>query len=85
MVKRIINGVVTKISGRKTIKVTVCTRRRHKRYVKYVNIHRNFLVHDEHNQCVVGDSVLCIESRPLSKRKCFMLLKIKDAVANNSS
>ena len=74
--KKIINGIVEKISGNKTIKVKIYFRRKHKRYVRFVSIYRNFLVHDEHNVCVVGDRVSCIESRPISKNKHFMLLKI---------
>lgn len=49
---------------------------KHKRYGKYIKRHTKLYVHDESNQCKVGDTVLISQCRPLSKQKNWQLVKI---------
>ena len=53
----------------KTVTVMVTRRVRHPLYKKYVTKRKKYLAHDERNEYQVGDVVVIIESRPLSKRK----------------
>ena len=71
--KREIQGVVVKISGDKTASVLVERRVMHPRYHKVVKRFKKYLIHDESNTLTVGDKVIAIECRPLSKTKSFRL------------
>jgi small subunit ribosomal protein S17 len=70
--------VGTVISDRmdKTIVVRVQTLKAHPRYKKVVRQSSRFKVHDEQNQCTVGDRVRIVETRPLSHDKRWRLLEI---------
>ena len=74
--KREIQGKVVKISGDKTISMVVERRVMHPRYHKVVKRFKKYLVHDERNECSVGDEVVAIECRPLSKTKSFRLKSV---------
>jgi len=74
--KREIQGNVVKIAGDKTITVLVERRVMHPRYHKVVKRFKKYLVHDEQNECRVGDEVVAIECRPLSKTKSFRLKSV---------
>ena len=74
--KREIQGKVVKISGDKTISMVVERRVMHPRYHKVVKRFKKYLVHDERNECKVGDEIIAIECRPLSKRKSFRLKSV---------
>jgi len=76
MPKRVIKGVVIKKSGDKTVKVLVERRIVHPKYHKIVKRFKKFLVHDGENRAQVGDVVTAVESRPISKRKTFVLQEI---------
>ncbi|MDO9267167.1 MAG: 30S ribosomal protein S17 [Sulfurimonas sp.] len=71
--KREIQGNVVKISGDKTASVVVERRVMHPRYHKVVKRFKKYLVHDERNELKVGDQVIAIECRPLSKTKSYRL------------
>ena len=71
--KREIQGNVVKIAGDKTITVLVERRVMHPRYHKVVKRFKKYLVHDERNEAKVGDEIIAIECRPLSKTKSFRL------------
>ncbi|GHV08853.1 30S ribosomal protein S17 [Campylobacterota bacterium] len=71
--KREIEGVVVSKSGDKSVKIRVERRVLHPRYHKFVRRFNNFQVHDEKNELLVGDKVVAIESRPISKNKSFRL------------
>ncbi len=60
----------------KTIVVRVQRRFRHPRYKKVVTAYTKFYAHDEKNQAKVGDRVRIIETRPLSKLKCWRLAEV---------
>jgi len=53
----------------KTVVVVVNRLVREGRYKKYVRRRSKYKAHDKDNQCNIGDRVLIIESRPLSKEK----------------
>jgi len=71
--KRVIQGVVVSRAGDKTCKIRVERRVLHPKYHKIVRRFKNYLVHDESNETVVGDLVTAVECRPLSKTKAFRL------------
>ena len=79
MSKREIQGVVVKKAGDKTATVLVERRVMHPRYHKTVKRFKKYLVHDENNTLNVGDEVIAIECRPLSKRKSFTLKSVVGA------
>ena len=74
--KREIQGKVVRIAGDKTVSVVVERRVMHPRYHKVVKRFKKYLVHDERNECSVGDEVVAIECRPLSKTKSFRLKSV---------
>lgn len=68
-----LTGVVTSSVENKTITVTVTSRETHPIYGKQYTISRKYAAHDENNQAKKGDLVRITESRPVSKRKSFVL------------
>ena len=74
--KREIQGVVVKRSGDKTASVLITRSVLHPKYHKTVKRFKKYLVHDEKNELNVGDSVIAVECRPLSKTKSFRLKTI---------
>ena len=62
-------GVVTSNKMQKTVVVTVDRQIIHPLYKRVVRRSKNFLAHDEKNECHVGDRVRIQETRPLSSRK----------------
>lgn len=70
------NAFVVSKSGDKTISVQVNTYKAHKLYGKRSKYSKKFLVHDEKNEAKIGDKVLIMETRLLSKNKYFRLVKI---------
>lgn len=71
--KREIQGVVVKRSGDKTVAVLVTRSVLHPKYHKTVKRFKKYLIHDERNELNVGDTVIAVECRPLSKTKSFRL------------
>lgn len=60
----------------KTIVVAEKRKVKHPIYGKFVNKTTKFHVHDEKNDCNIGDLVKIMETRPLSKSKCWRLVEI---------
>ena len=60
----------------KTIVVAIETSVKHSLYNKIVRRTVKFKAHDENNECNVGDKVLIMETRPLSKDKNWRLVEI---------
>ena len=60
----------------KTCVVSVTSNVKHPLYKKVVKITKKFKVHDENNDCKVGDTVEIMETRPISKTTHFRLLRI---------
>jgi len=69
-------GVVVSDKMDKTTVVAIKTKVRHPLYGKMVNRTRKFKVHDEENQCGIGDTVKIMETRPISKDKRWRLVEI---------
>ncbi len=76
---REIQGEVVKISGDKTASMLVERRVMHPRYHKVVKRFKKYLIHDENNTLKVGDKVIAVECRPLSKTKSFRLKTVVGA------
>ena len=74
MPRRVLQGVVVSHKGDKTIVVMVERRVMHPIYKKFVTRSKKFLAHDESNACKSGDTVRIQESRPISKRKRWVVL-----------
>jgi small subunit ribosomal protein S17 len=70
-------GVVVSDKMDKTIVVAIENRVTHKRYGKIISKTKRYKVHDENNDCQVGDSVIISETRPLSKTKRWRLKELK--------
>lgn len=66
-------GLVVSDKMQKSIVVRVTRRVRHPLYKKYFYKSKKYLVHDENDECNVGDTVRIIETRPLSARKRWRL------------
>lgn len=60
----------------KTIVVLVETYKNHPLYGKRVKYSKKYKTHDENNQAKIGDKVMIMETRPLSKDKHFRLVKV---------
>jgi small subunit ribosomal protein S17 len=69
-------GIVSSDKMEKTITVTVKYKEKHPIYGKFVNKTKKYHAHDEKNECQVGDKVLLMETRPLSKLKRWRLVEI---------
>ena len=69
-------GIVTSNKMDKSIVVSVVKRVKHPMYGKFVLHTKKFVPHDEKNDCNIGDTVRIMETRPLSKTKCWRLVEI---------
>jgi len=74
--RKTLTGIVTSRSGNKSVKVTYEFKIRHPRYNKEVKRQTVVHAHDEANDCGVGDRVVIMETRPLSKLKRFRVVSI---------
>jgi len=74
MPKRILQGVVVSDSCDKTVIVRVERRVMHPLYKKFVSRSKKYAAHDEENRYRAGDAVRIEESRPISKRKRWVVL-----------
>ena len=62
----------------KTVVVVVETQKRHRLYGKVVRTAKRYKAHDEGNECLVGDQVRLLESRPLSRDKRWVVQEIME-------
>ena len=69
-------GVVVSDKMHKTCVIQFTTRVRHPLYGKIMNQTSKLKVHDENNECGVGDTIKVMETRPLSKDKRWRLVEI---------
>jgi len=69
-------GTVKSSSMDKSITVAVQRKMKHPMYGKFIGKTTKFMAHDEKNECGVGDTVRIMETRPLSKNKCWRLVEI---------
>lgn len=69
-------GIVVSDKMDKTIVVAIEDSVTHPLYKKIIKRTMKFKAHDENNECGVGDRVMIMETRPLSKDKNWRLVKI---------
>ena len=69
-------GVVTSNKMTKSIVVSETSKVKHPLYGKFVLKTKKYVAHDELNDCNIGDKVRIMETRPLSKNKCWRLVEI---------
>ena len=69
-------GVVVSNKMDKTATVSVDRLLLEQRFKKYVKHSKKFLVHDAKNECEMGDLVQIKETRPISKRKTWAIVKV---------
>ena len=72
--RKVMTGKVVSTAMQKTAVVTIERLVRHEEYGKYIRQRSRFKIHDEKNECKVGDVVRFMETRPLSKDKRWRLL-----------
>jgi small subunit ribosomal protein S17 len=76
MAKTEIVGKVVSDKMDKSVVVTVERQVRHDVYGKQQRLTSRFMAHDEKNEAKVGDRVALVESRPLSRRKRWVVVRI---------
>ena len=69
-------GVVTSNKMEKSIVVSETKKVKNPMYGKYVLKTKKYVAHDEKNDCNEGDTVRIMETRPLSKTKCWRVIEI---------
>jgi len=84
MPKRILQGIVVSDACDKTIIVRVERRVMHPIYKKFISRSKKYAAHDETNRYRAGDRVRIEESRPLSKRKHWVVLSEPEKVAEGA-
>ncbi len=74
--RKVRTGVVVSNKMNKSITVAVERKLKHAKYGKFMKKTTTFMAHDEANACNEGDTVKIMETRPLSKNKCWRLVEI---------
>ena len=69
-------GLVVSNKMEKSIVVSEVKRVKHPMYGKFVLKTKKYVVHDEKNDCNVGDTVRIMETRPISRSKCWRMVEI---------
>jgi small subunit ribosomal protein S17 len=75
-------GVVTSDKMQKTVVVKTMHLTRHAKYSKTVKLHNKFKAHDEKGIAKLGDTVIIVETRPLSKDKRFIVKQVLKKAQN---
>ncbi|CAA6801438.1 MAG: SSU ribosomal protein S17p (S11e) [uncultured Thiotrichaceae bacterium] len=81
-IERSLQGVVSSDKMDKTVVVKIERKVKHALYGKYIRRSTTFHVHDENNECKVGDTVMFKECRPYSKKKHWTLLEVVEKTAS---
>lgn len=74
--RKVRTGVVISNKMDKTVVVEVSRTVMHPVYKKFVRRRKRFMAHDELNACRIGDEVMIVETRPLSRHKNWRVRKI---------
>ncbi len=74
--RKVREGLVLSNRMDKSIVVSVERKFKHPRYGKFLKKRSKLVAHDEKNECNIGDKVKVMETRPLSKTKCWRLVEI---------
>ena len=78
---RTLTGRVVSDKMNKSVVVLIERRVKHPVYGKIISRSTKIKAHDENNDCQIGDLVTIAESRPISKTKAWMLVKIEERAA----
>ena len=78
-VRKVRVGKVVSDKMNKTVVVAVERKVPHALYNKPMVSTKRFKAHDENNECQVGDTVKIVETRPLSKDKCWRVVEILES------
>ncbi|PIR47558.1 30S ribosomal protein S17 [Candidatus Uhrbacteria bacterium CG10_big_fil_rev_8_21_14_0_10_50_16] len=81
IIRRRFTGTVVSDRMDKTVVVRVDSPKMHPKYKKRYTTSKKYKVHDEENQCAVGDTVSFVECRPLSKDKRWRIVRSADSAA----
>jgi len=74
--RKVREGIVTSNKMEKSIVVSVERRLQHPKYGKFLKRTTKLMAQDDENACNIGDKVRIMETRPLSKNKCWRLVEI---------
>ncbi len=74
--RKVREGLVVSARMDKTVVVSIERLVKHVAVGRYVRRRATFKVHDEKNECGIGDTVRVVETRPLSKEKRWRLVEI---------
>ena len=74
--RKVREGLVSSNKMDKSIVVKVERKLKHPKYGKFLKRTTKLMAHDEQNTCQMGDKVKVMETRPLSKNKCWRLVEI---------
>ncbi|MDR1792803.1 MAG: 30S ribosomal protein S17 [Bacteroidales bacterium] len=74
--RKVREGIVVSNKMQKSIVVKVESKAKHPKYGKFLKETSKFMAHDEKEACGIGDVVRIMETRPLSKNKCWRLVEI---------
>ena len=74
--RKVRTGIVSSDKMEKTITVLFKSRKKHPLYGKMMPFTKKLTAHDEKNEAKEGDLVEIMETRPLSKKKCWRLIKV---------
>ena len=75
-VRKVRVGKVVSDKMDKTVVVVVERKVPHALYSKPLVSNKRFKAHDENNECQIGDTVKIVETRPISKDKCWRVVEI---------
>jgi small subunit ribosomal protein S17 len=74
--RKVRTGVVISNKMDKTVVVEVSRTVLHPVYKKYVRRRKRFMAHDEDNRCRIGDEVMIVETKPMSRHKNWRVRKV---------
>lgn len=74
MPKRVLRGTVVSTKNDKTVIVKVERRFKHPVYKKIVKVSKKYAAHDADNKHQIGDHIVIVESRPISKTKSWVVM-----------
>ena len=74
--RKVREGIVVSDKMDKSSVIKVERKMKHPIYGKFLKRSTKFMAHDEKNECRIGDRVRIMETRPLSKNKCWRLIEI---------
>lgn len=77
-IERTASGKVVSNKMDKTVSVAIERLVKHPVYGKYIRRTTKVMAHDENNECQIGDTVSIKESRPMSKRKAWSVVRVTE-------